>query len=280
MRYDEIIEAMNESVSKLEGSRRVAERDALLDEVVLSLKSDSSVVAAWLFGSLGRGTEDALSDLDIFVVVKDEAIDDFILDRRTKVATTLNPFFFVEAPQNRPPEGAYLMALYSGETGPHIVDWYWQRESQACIPSQTRLLFERTCLPRSIYPTTCMVQPAEPTNELRELNNSFRFCWAMTLIAGKYSARHPKEKGNGMIANAWRIQQELRFKLTGEATSEAPAQPNSEENLKLLFQLADSLETLIPAIRSKGGTSPTGIREQTQLFLDFISPCFELEGER
>ena len=251
-----------------------------MEEIVSTLKTDDSVVAAWLFGSLGRGTEDPLSDLDIFVVVKESEIGDFILNRQEKVKRAREPLLVVEAPQNRPPEGAYLMALYSGETGPHIVDWYWQSESHACIPSATRLLFERTCLPRSIYPAKFVFQPTESVNELTELNNSFRFCWVMTLIAGKYSARHSTETGNGLLAFAWRIQQELRFKLSGDATSEAPAQPNSKEKLEILFQLAYSLESMIPAIISKGGTSPVGIQEQTQLFLDFISPCFELEGER
>ncbi len=136
---------MDEAVSKLQGSLRVAERDSLLEEIVSTLKADDSIVAAWLFGSWGRGTEDALSDLDLFVIVKDSQIGDYILNRREKVKRVREPLFVVEASQNRPPEGAYLMAIYSGETGPHIVDWYWQRESQACIPSQTRLLFEKTC---------------------------------------------------------------------------------------------------------------------------------------
>ncbi len=113
---------MIESVSKLQGSRRVAERDNLLEEIVFSLKADNSIVAAWLFGSLGRGTEDSLSDLDIFVVVKETAIGDFISNRLEKAKRVREPLFVVEAPQNRPPEGAYLMSLYSGKTGPHIVD--------------------------------------------------------------------------------------------------------------------------------------------------------------
>ncbi len=125
-----------------------------------------------------------------------------------------------------------------------------------------------------------MVQSTEPTDELTELNNSFRFCWAMTLIAGKYAARYPNEKGNGLLGFTWRILQDLRFKLIGEAASQAPAHPNSKEKLKILLKLADTLESLIPAIVLKGGTSPAGIRERTQLFLDFISPYFEPEGEK
>src|SRR4051812_13184180 len=43
-----------------------AERDTLLRRVQQALERDPRVAAAWLFGSLGRGSEDALSDLDLF----------------------------------------------------------------------------------------------------------------------------------------------------------------------------------------------------------------------
>jgi hypothetical protein len=40
-----------------------AERDALLDQIELVLTQDGRVCAAWLWGSLGRGEGDELSDL-------------------------------------------------------------------------------------------------------------------------------------------------------------------------------------------------------------------------
>lgn len=44
---------------------REEERDRLLDRLVASLERDERVVAAWLSGSLGRGTADAWSDVDV-----------------------------------------------------------------------------------------------------------------------------------------------------------------------------------------------------------------------
>ena len=49
---------------------RAAERDALLARAVERLQADARVGAAWLFGSLGRGEEDALSDLDLWVSLR------------------------------------------------------------------------------------------------------------------------------------------------------------------------------------------------------------------
>ncbi|HEV2065959.1 MAG TPA: nucleotidyltransferase domain-containing protein, partial [Thermomicrobiales bacterium] len=50
------------------------QRDDLLVRVEDALRSDERVVAAWLAGSFGRGTEDAWSDLDLHVVVRDDAL--------------------------------------------------------------------------------------------------------------------------------------------------------------------------------------------------------------
>ena len=44
-----------------------AEREAWLAETIVQLEADERVDAAWLFGSLGRGDADELSDVDLFV---------------------------------------------------------------------------------------------------------------------------------------------------------------------------------------------------------------------
>src|ERR1051326_5812100 len=98
---------------------RCAERDALLTRAQHVLDADYRVCAAWLFGSLGRGDEDALSDLDLFVVVADDHLHAISADRQTYAAQLGRPLLLPEAPQNAPPAGAYLMALYDGTAGPH-----------------------------------------------------------------------------------------------------------------------------------------------------------------
>ncbi len=115
------------------------ERSRLLRTVQSLLENDPGVKAAWLAGSFGRGEEDALSDLDLWVVVDDSLIGKVIAQPRPYAAQVEAPILVVEAPQNAPVGGAYLMACYDAPTAPHIVDWYWQPRSLAYIPSQARL---------------------------------------------------------------------------------------------------------------------------------------------
>src|SRR5437588_6286399 len=86
---------------------RRAEREALLQRVVALLKADERVCAAWLFGSLGRGTADDLSDLDLWVVVADERIKEIVAAQRDYVARLGEPLLIEEAPQNAPVGGSY-----------------------------------------------------------------------------------------------------------------------------------------------------------------------------
>ncbi len=59
-----------------------AERDALLLEATALLEGDERVVAAWLHGSLGRGTADEWSDIDLWVVLADSSIEETCTGRR------------------------------------------------------------------------------------------------------------------------------------------------------------------------------------------------------
>src|SRR5579871_2366960 len=58
-----------------------AERNELLTAIVGALQRDSRVMAAWLFGSIGRGTADELSDLDLFVIIEDDRLAEVIETR-------------------------------------------------------------------------------------------------------------------------------------------------------------------------------------------------------
>jgi predicted nucleotidyltransferase len=49
----------------------LADRETLLAEIIKTLSADERFVAAWLAGSFGRDDADAVSDLDLTVVVSD-----------------------------------------------------------------------------------------------------------------------------------------------------------------------------------------------------------------
>ena len=115
---------------------RRTERDALLRGIVDSLQRDERIATAWLWGSLGRGDGDALSDIDLWVVLADEAFPAVFADLPAFVAQVAPPLLTRDEPHNAPPGGAYQTVVYDGETGAHLTDWYFQRRSEACRPPQ------------------------------------------------------------------------------------------------------------------------------------------------
>ena len=68
---------------------RRSEHVALLKQLERVLQADQRIVAAWLFGSEARRTSDVLSDLDVWVIVKDEFIETISAEQVTQLSTYL-----------------------------------------------------------------------------------------------------------------------------------------------------------------------------------------------
>jgi predicted nucleotidyltransferase len=81
----------------------------------------SAVVAVWLWGSGGRGDDDALSDWDIFVALAD-ASDLTQLDPARRVGQFGDVLSWHEDSFNAPTEGRYVAAAYPGPYSPMPVD--------------------------------------------------------------------------------------------------------------------------------------------------------------
>jgi predicted nucleotidyltransferase len=165
-------------------AQRVRDRGALLRRATEVLEADRRVVAAWLLGSLGRGDEDEWSDLDLWVVVRDDAIREVADGRREYVRALGEPLLLVEAPPNAPPGGAYLMVYYRAEGGSQQVDWYWQPQSGAVVPPQVRVLFDQVGLPPAAPPAELI-----PEARARALSLIIPDFWAMLPIAAKKVVR-------------------------------------------------------------------------------------------
>lgn len=196
--------------------QRVAERTALLSRLATLLEQDPAVAAAWLHGSLGRGEEDAWSDLDVWIVVRDEAFDPVL--RRRLPAQLSETLFTVEAPQNGPPGGSYLMSAHDAPSGPHLVDWYVQPLAFARPTFSQVILVDRAAW------------PVEPKNGLPvavglkdEVANRAALFWAMLLIQGKAISRnpaHPEMEFEGFILSLLTSVAESRGKTVAEFGSE------------------------------------------------------------
>ena len=178
---------------------RLRERAALLRRVEQVIRRDCRVRAAWIMGSVARGEDDALSDLDLFIVVADDAIAEFIDNRRVHAAEPARPLLLMDNLANAPPGGAYLLALYEGKAGPQNIDWFWQAESMTCRQDDGKILFDRAGLraapgaQRGSIVHRSSGPPLGPNPSLTDLlTHKIAFFWSMSFIVAKYIARRDR----------------------------------------------------------------------------------------
>lgn len=250
-----------------------AERDDLLRRMTRALEQDPRLVAAWLFGSLGRDDGDELSDLDVWIVTLDEHIHDIVARRGDYVAQIQEPVLVLEAPQNAPEGGGYLMVYYDGATGPHQVDWYWQPQSRATVPGETRLLFDRVGLPH--IDTPVKFAHKEAVREIVEQPRHFiGFFWAMLLITAKSAVRSPWSSELKLLPYVLGpLQQTQRFLRKTEkllTVDELPSHQTPGEKLKLLRQLAEHMRAMMPKVATLGREVPDAIVPGVYRYIDLI----------
>jgi predicted nucleotidyltransferase len=253
--------------------QRAAERDALVERAVDLLNDDRRVVAAWLYGSLGRGTQDQLSDVDLWVVVQDEYIDEVRRECREYVAGLGNPLVIVEAPQNAPPNGAFLTVLYEGRVaGPQHVDWTWQGVSAASLPSDAKILLRRVEL--SSRPPT----PEAPEDRAGAASHEMAYFWMMVLVAAKYAVRGRLwEVVNLLSAVRHALDRATWLLGAGESPPEhtirsgAPPPVEPIEQIVFLRKLTGEAEALTRNIGYPADAPSSTAMDQVHDYLDLVS---------
>ncbi len=251
-----------------------SEREGLLDQITKSLQEDSRVSAVWLFGSLGRDDADALSDIDIWVVIADDHIQDVVNHRQKFVAQISQPIFFVEASQNAPQDGGYLMAYYDMFIGPHQVDWYWQPQSLAYIPSETHVLFERIGLTRNDQ--SIEFPNREPIKEFVENPLHFiSYFWAMLLITAKYVPRKPPTEEMRLLPYVLQPFHKTQQILGQNPTTNHMLQTARREKLTVLRRLADEMCVFMPQIAAQGYVVPDAAPTAVYKFLDLMEEVYQ-----
>ena len=220
-------------------------RTQLLEKLTMALKADARVAAAWLWGSLGRGNGDALSDLDLWVVVGDADAQAVIAERQDFVRRFWQTLFVLEGPRNAPDNGAYLMSIYQGSIAPYQVDWYWQPLSEASVPPGTRVLFDKAGLPSADAPYAFSGKSDVP-NPTPELEHQIHFFWIMLMIAAKYTYREPYAEEMDMLLIVLHA-----FEATYHMCGKSPVivysdqQPTPEAKLNTLYALANQLKKIL-----------------------------------
>lgn len=248
-----------------------AERDDLHRRIRDVLADDPQVRAGWLWGSFGRGDQDALSDLDLWLAVGDADLAAIAGRPQDYVAACGTPLITVAAPQNAPERGAYLLAIYAGQHGPHQVDWYWQAESAARVPAATTPFLERAALPRTEAAPLFPGGAAPERDALEQRGQTISFFWAMALIAAKKIARNPAQAQRPLLAF---VHAQLAAAQTGLAAA-APLPPGADSadplaKLAVLRQLAASMAELRPAATASGIAVPAAIEAQAERYFALI----------
>jgi hypothetical protein len=248
------------------------ERDDLLQRIIALLQADDRIVAAWLHGSIGRATHDDWSDIDLWVVVADDHMESIRAERSVFMHQLGDLLFTVEAPQNAPPDGAYLLALYPGTQGPNILDCSWQPQSKAQRPLDIQVLFDKANIPTFELPT-----PSTGDNPLELAKHQTAFFWMMTTIVAKYIARHQSWQVLNLLSFIWSVTSHISW-LTGERTTPAtysdtppfPVPTTSHDQLAVLRDLTIAVEGLMarnPSLRE--AVSYESIT-QVKLYLDTV----------
>jgi predicted nucleotidyltransferase len=250
-----------------------SERDTLLQNLHQAAESDERIAAVWLFGSLGRGDEDELSDIDIVFVVQDAHLAD-VIDARYGFLERMGELLLVqEAPQNAPPGGAYNMAVFAAPVGPHTVDCYWRPVQGASVPPQSRLLFDRVGLPAAEDPPAFGYQPVPEISPEEAAARAVQFFWVMALITAKYVGRSPFEEKMGLLQWVLAPLSDCeRFVGHSPAWTLENAPPHAAPTAKtrLLRDLVACMESLTPLLADRGVNLPAEMPLQARRYLDFI----------
>jgi predicted nucleotidyltransferase len=262
---------------------RTTERRWLLQQIRDALEDDQRVRAAWLEGSLARGTPDALSDLDVAVVVSDAAMStvaggpsrpvDYrkVLDspRGRWVSDLAEPLLLLEAPQNAPLGGAFLTSLFAGEAGPQQVDWTWLPWATARRPAESLLLFDRDGHPGEAprHQIGNSVTMSEPT-PLEVASHAVPWFWATLIWNAKHVARSRASAPMPLLDSTIGAISDLEGFLDQESRSpRVVGDPSGVDGIPLLAELADRMDRLRPRGPSLFGDIPSDVSIQARRFL-------------
>lgn len=108
---------------------------------------ESIAIEGHIFGSLARGTADVWSDIDIWLVFKNEDIQDVLKKRREYYDKLGEVVHIVEPPQNSPIEGIQSAVLYKTKVGLLMLDYYLCPLATAFITTESKKIFGGIELP-------------------------------------------------------------------------------------------------------------------------------------
>jgi hypothetical protein len=182
------------------------DRSTILASLTRHILDDHRFRAAWLWGSFGRGDQDDLSDLDLWLAVPDEFVAEIggrLLDALPSGGELI---LAGENPNIAPKGGGYFGARFAGRHGMHFLDIYWQPLlTLDGVPNIASLLkglpgastalspiFNRINAPMPEITPKPPPRPNEIDAKTAEVQGGIGFTYLMLSIAAKYLARDPE----------------------------------------------------------------------------------------
>jgi len=239
----------------------LSRREKLLAEIIDAFSVDERFVAAWLTGSYSRDQQDALSDIDICIVVADSQ-SETLCHRAAQVSAQTSPertalfcqfgeIASLHENNHNAPEGGTFTNTIFAETA-LVVDWILVPLRYAQRPMPSRLLFDRVGIPLASVP---ILETREQRTE--KISEIVAFFWMMNAITIKYLVR-----GDGVFAMQWleelhKMMREIKRLLVGDSPdyhsgSLTMVITDCADQVEALYQLALEMESLLPEIEALG----------------------------
>jgi hypothetical protein len=254
-------------------------RDKFLADVVEVLSADDRFVAAWLTGSFSRNEEDALSDLDLSLVVSDAHSADLCARHDQVSAQTSSqryalvskfgvPALVHENNHNAPEGGTFTFVLY--EESAIMVDWILIPQSKAKQPQPSQLLFDKVGIP--VLPAP---EPEELEQRKKSVAEQWAFFWMMTAVTIKYIHRKDGVFAAEWIENLNAIVSDVERQLRGESRkhkrgSRSQLQTTARGQIKSLKQLCKKMQELKPEITDFTGAEPQTPDSEIELLFSLV----------
>lgn len=241
-------------------------RQRWLAQALAQLEVIPSVAAVWLWGSGGRGDDDALSDWDIFVA----------WDVPSEVAGLESGWFrrfgellwWHEDSFNAPTEGRFVATGYPAPYSPLQVDWYLQPASAAQIGTDTRVLWERSPLPRApvetfrLFPTvTNDVEFVLPADPVERVQHQLAWFWFMYTPMAKWAARGDADRTGDELPGLSRVLDEA-----ADLVGQQPVLGRDSDVFSTVHALGNAMVSLHPALRSAGVEPPPEVSERLRSY--------------
>jgi predicted nucleotidyltransferase len=252
---------INKMESRLGAYRQ--SRDELLSKIVTDLSADERFVAAWLTGSYAGNEADAMSDLDLNLVVADP-YSEYLCARQAQVShqtsearlaifrTFGEPALIHENNNNAPEGGTFTFVLYSNSA--LMIDWTLLPQRNAERPFQSLLLFDKGELHVSAPPA-----PEDLEASRKIVAEQWAFFWMMAAITIKYIVRqddvfviHWLEHLSGLVQEIERRINREPWKYIRGSLSQA--QTTRKKQLESIRQLCKRMQELKPNLVEFTGT--------------------------